>query len=60
MPHATSEDDVYNGFFIPKGGYFRYTDIFRRLLIRIYRCGGDGERMVRNLPYPRSVGINFC
>ena len=36
------------------------TDVFRCLVIRVYRCSGDDEHMVRNLPYPCPVGVNFC
>ena len=39
---------------------FCRLDMFPCLLIRMYRCGGDDERMVRNLPYPCPVGVNFC
>ena len=52
VPHATTEDDVYNGFFVPKGWYSRCTDVYSCLVIHVYRCSGDDEHMVRNLPYP--------
>jgi hypothetical protein len=28
VPHATTEDDVYEGYFIPKGWYSQGADLF--------------------------------
>jgi hypothetical protein len=51
MPHATAEDDVYNGFFIPKGWFPQRKNPFLYLLICILRSSGNRELMVRYLPY---------
>jgi hypothetical protein len=51
LPHATTEDDVYEGFFIPKGLYSQHTNLFRCWLICIFRCDNSGKFMVRYLPY---------
>jgi hypothetical protein len=35
------------------------NDAFRRFLIHIYRCGGDDERLVRNLPFFSRLASTF-
>jgi hypothetical protein len=59
MPHAAAEDDIYNGFFIPKGWYSHPTNLYRCWLICIFRCGGNCELMVRYLHYYFLLGSNL-
>ncbi len=50
VPGTTTRDDVYEGFFIPKGLYSQRACLSpSRLLICHLRRGGDNEHMVRYL-----------
>ena len=62
VPHATTEDDVYEGYFIPKGWYSHEQIRFYRWLIRILRCDRGNERMVRYMPYSSFPPVSnlFC
>jgi hypothetical protein len=51
VPHATTGDDVYEGYFIPKGWYFQSANCFHSWLICIFRCDSTVKRMVRYQPH---------
>jgi hypothetical protein len=51
VPHATTEDDVYEGYFIPKGWYSQRTDLSFPSSNPYFRCNRGNEHMVRYLPY---------
>jgi hypothetical protein len=45
MAHATTTDDIYDGYFIPKGSL--YDSGLHSLICCSIRYGGDGQSMVR-------------
>jgi Cytochrome P450 len=57
--HATTEDDVYEGFFIPKGWCSQRTTLIRCWLICIFRFDCAGKHMVRYLSYSESSPFSF-
>ena len=50
VPHASSEDDVYRGFFIPKGP-FRFSWSLRPLNSLLTRLGPTGTVVIANAWY---------
>jgi hypothetical protein len=60
VPVTITRDNVYNGFFIPKGLYSQHACLsLSRWLICHLRCGGDNEHMVRYLHYFLPTGFNL-
>lgn len=50
--HATASDDIYEGYFIPKGWYSPRVDLFPYRLTSVLRRGGTSKHMVWHLHHP--------
>ena len=55
VPHAATKDDVYGGFFIPKGGLVFGTTMLDVCLRICFRRSGDWKFMVSYIPYDLKV-----
>ncbi|KAF7323866.1 O-methylsterigmatocystin oxidoreductase [Mycena kentingensis (nom. inval.)] len=70
VPHASSEDDVYNGFFIPKGSTIMYNQWAMCRDARIYPdpdafkperfIAADGSLIKENFPPTYGYGRRIC